>query len=525
MPETSVSVKLYRLLLKLYPAAFHQDYGAAMEREFRDELAESRGAHRMPVLWFRLLRDLAMSIPVQLASELRQDATHTLRLWAKSPWLTGFAILALAIGIGANTGVFSVVNAVVLRSLPFRDPGHLVSIHTYHVPHGSAKQFHDWRTQSTYLADAALFEQTDANLGDSDTMERAHISQTSWNFFSVLGAHTIVGRTFRDGEDNAGQNAIAVLGYGLWKQLFAGDRSVLGHELAVNGHRLTIIGVMPPGFDYPGHTVLWKAAEFSPGNNGWETVARLKPGITLPLARTAFFADMARLAGFGKLSKKYPPQMIFLKVQLVGPVRNGSLLLMGGVLLILLIACSNVANLLLARTADRTAELSIRSALGATRARLAQQLLTECLLLSLAGCARHGGGALNNFPRGQSSAGSARRRVIFHSRRSRIGVRSAGDVSERSILWLVAIAQCRTPPLVRRPWLQRRAAFPNDSRDVHRCAGDHHDYSFSGGGFRGTRIRQTNAHRSRLQREGIDHGQRCAGWNNAPTSRPAAPLF
>ena len=192
----------------------------------------------------------------------------------------------------------------------------------------------------------------------------------------------MIGRAFNADEDTPGHNAVAVIGYGLWQQLFAGDARVLGSTLRVNGTKLTVIGVMPPGFDYPNHTVLWKAAEFSPGNNGWETVARLKPGIAWPQARAAFAAGMDRLAPNRNRATKYPPQMIPLQDELTGPVKNAFLLLMAGVLLILLIACSNVANLLLARTADRAPELSIRSALGASRARLMRQLFTECLLLS-----------------------------------------------------------------------------------------------------------------------------------------------
>ncbi len=338
----------------------------------------SIAAHRI-----RLLADSALSISLRLSREVSQDAKHTLRLWAKRPWHTGFAIIALAIGIGANTGVFSVVNALLLRSLPFHDPGRLASLQTYLVPHDSAKQFHDWRQHSTYIADAALFEEIDANLGSAQNIVRAHVAQTSWNFFSMLGTEPVLGRSFDAGEDTAGRNAVAVVGYGLWQQLFAGDRRVLGSTIRVNGMPLTVIGVAPAGFEYPSKTVLWKAAGFSPGNNGWETVARLKPGVTWPEARAAFAAEMDRLSphrpGFRNLEH---PRITSLQDELAGPVKRASLLLMAGVVLILLIACTNIANLLLAHTADRATELSIRSALGASRVRLIQQLLTECLLLS-----------------------------------------------------------------------------------------------------------------------------------------------
>ena len=163
--------------------------------------------------------------PLQVAREVQEDARHTLRIWAKGPAIIGFAVLALAIGIGANTGVFSVVNALLLRSLPFREPSRLASIHTYLVPHDSTNQFHDWWRQSTYLAGAALFEQTAANLGNTDNIVRAHAAQTSWNFFSMLGTQPMIGRSFDASEDTPGHN-VAVIGYPLWQQIFAGDARV-----------------------------------------------------------------------------------------------------------------------------------------------------------------------------------------------------------------------------------------------------------------------------------------------------------
>lgn len=320
-----------------------------------------------------------------------EDLKFTLRIWARHPWHTAFAVAALAIGIGANTGVFSVVNALLLRSLPFRDADRLALIHQFIPPHDSANEFHEWRRHSAYLADAALFEENDANLGGKPVAIRAHVAQTTWNFFAVLGTQPVLGAGFAPDEDVngtgwglPGRNAVAVIGYGLWQQLFGGNPKVLGATIRLDGIPLTVIGVAPPGFDYPGKAVLWKPAAFSPGNNGWETIGRLKPGVSWPQARSAFAVEAERLSSKLEVDNSIlHPSMTSLQDGLAGPVKNASLMFMGAVLLVLLVACTNVANLSIARTVDRAAELSIRSALGATRARLARQLLTECLLLSL----------------------------------------------------------------------------------------------------------------------------------------------
>lgn len=385
MPSGPLSLKVYRFLLKLYPVGFQEEYARLMESEFGYELAESRGVFARAKLWFWLLTDLAVQIPLQICREALQDTRHTLRLWTRRPGQTAFAIVALAIGIGVNTGVFSIVNALLLRSLPFNDPSRLAYLGTFFPPHGTASEFHEWRQQqSGYLADAALVEQFDVNLGEVQRPARAHVSVTSWNFFSILGVQPAVGRWFNDEEDEAGKNAVAVISYGLWQRLFAGDARVLTSTILVHGTPVTIVGVAPAGFNYPDNTDLWRAAEYSPGNNGWTTIARLSPGVTWAQARAAFRVETDRLwperDRLGN-SERFPA-MTPLQDHLAGPARKTSLLLMAGTVLILLIACSNVANLLMARTADRAQELSIRFALGASRGRIAQQLLTECLLLS-----------------------------------------------------------------------------------------------------------------------------------------------
>jgi len=200
---------------------------------------------------------------LQLTREVFQDFKYTLRLWASRPWHAGLAITALAIGIGANTGVFSVVDALLLRSLPFHEPYRLALLHQFIPPHDNAKEFHDWRQQNAYLADAALFEENDVNVGGVRVVSRAHVAQTSWNFFSVLGTQPVLGRGFapEDEVDGTGwglpgRNAVAVIGYGVWQQLFGGDPKALGATIRIDGIPLTVIGVAPRGFDYPVKAVL-----------------------------------------------------------------------------------------------------------------------------------------------------------------------------------------------------------------------------------------------------------------------------
>src|SRR5262245_12433334 len=318
-----------------------------------------------------------------------QDVRYALRLWTSRPWQAGFSIAALAIGIGANTGVFSVVNALLLRSLPFREPDRLALLHEFIPPHDTAKQFHEWSQQSAYLADAAVFEEIDANIGGTQIPIRAHVAQTSGNFFSILGAQPVLGRGFVPDDDVdgtgwglPGRNAVVVISYGLWQQFFGADPRALGATIRLDGHPLTVIGVAPPGFDFPHRAAIWKPAAFSPGNNGWVTIARLKPGVPWAQARAAFALEAKLLSPKQEGPDDLRPGMTSLQDALAGPAKNASLMFMGAVALVLLISCSNVATILTDRTADRMSEFSIRSALGASGGRLARQLFTECLLLS-----------------------------------------------------------------------------------------------------------------------------------------------
>jgi predicted permease len=392
-----MSLKVYRLLLKLYPAGFRDEYGGPLQRQFKDDYREVRGARDLIRLWARIALDVARSAPGQLAREIAQDGRHALRLWRRQPLQTGLAIAVLAVAIGATTGVFSVLNALLLRPLPFDNPQRLATFHLYSSPRDmtGGTAFHDWRQHTAYFADAATFSSVEATVEGAGAARRLRLAETSWNFFSVLGTPPVRGRSFQPDEDAPGHGSVAVIGHGLWQDLFGGDPGAVGSDIRVNGVPLRIVGIAPPGFDFPQRSALWTPTTFDwpriPKAEPaffWSTVGRLKPDLTWAQARAAFGLEVQRdsvASRPGDVASR--PALISLQDQLAGPVRTASLILMAGVALLLLLACANIANLLLARAIGRCRELTIRSALGASRARLSQQLVTETLLLWLVSAA------------------------------------------------------------------------------------------------------------------------------------------
>jgi putative ABC transport system permease protein len=330
-------------------------------------------------------------------SRLLQDIRYAFRLLAKSPGFTAIAILTLALGIGANTAIFTVVNAVLLRPLPFQDPSRLVLVaekSQYPTISTSYQNWLDWRDQSHSFESVEATRPSTIALTGAGQPERLNSQNMTAGIFPLLGVKAIIGRTFLAEEDRAGGNPVVVISYGLWQRHFGASQEVIGKNLTLDSQPYTVIGVLPSGFQlmFPADVYLpftpW--ARTLPDDRNWHpgifAVARLKPGVTREQARTEMVGITKRLEQqYPDYNTSVSANIVGVQDQMVQNVRPALLLLLGAVAAVLLIACVNVANLLIARAASRSREVAIRTAMGASRGRVLRQLLTESVLLSLSG--------------------------------------------------------------------------------------------------------------------------------------------
>jgi putative ABC transport system permease protein len=370
---------------------------SARDREARGESPEQAGAAAR--------RELGNESVVQdvthdqwawtWVEDLLQDLRYAARTLRKNPGFTVIAVVTLALGIGANTAIFSLVNGVLLRPLPYAQPGRLVGT-TQYYPKGPLVVM---RQQSRTMELVGVSDNKEFNLTGSGDPVRLIGNSVSADFFSMLGAQPTLGRTFRDGEDEPGKDQSVVLSHELWEHRFQADPNIVGRWIALEGMERQIVGVMPADFRFPSpKTELWVPLHLDPRNTGdyWgdsymALIGRLRPGATLEQARaelkTMRPVVLAAYAWQMPANSFMDSSIVSLEEAIVGDARGKLLILLGAVSLLLLIACANVANLLLARATTREREVAVRVALGASRWRILRQLITESVLLSVLGAA------------------------------------------------------------------------------------------------------------------------------------------
>jgi predicted permease len=400
--------RLFRSLLRLFPFEFRSDYGREMAHTFADQRreAELSGAPGLLRLWWETLSGIFSTAPREHWEMFRSDAGFALRMMRKDPGFTAVVVLTLALGIGANTAIFSVINGVLLRPLPYANGARIVRLYQRAPLAGiqdasfSPTEIRDFRERSHTLADVVEYHSMSFTFFGQGDPQRVVTGVVSANFFDLLGVKPVLGRLFLPGEDQHGAEPVLLLTYGYWKNVMGGDPNVIGKTFQMNDRVHTVVGVLPPLPSYPDTNLIYMPASSCPFRSHEHTqtdrdarmlaaFARLKPGVTLAQAQADVAAVAANLAQ--EYPTHYPPGQGYtadaasLTAELTRAARPTFLVLLGASGLVLLLTCANVANLTLSRQIRREHELAIRATLGASHARVFRQLVTESTLLAVAG--------------------------------------------------------------------------------------------------------------------------------------------
>jgi putative ABC transport system permease protein len=403
------SQRLFRVLVRVLPFDFRTNYEGEMEGVFREqhrEVEERGGILGALKLWMETIVGIFTTAPREHWQILTSDCRYAFRMMGKNPGFTAVAVLTLALGIGANTAIFSVVHSVLLRSLPYPQGQQLILIYQQEKKLGiedwgfSVKEIADYRAQNRTLSGLVEYHAMSFTLFGHGDPERVRTGVVSANYFDLFGVQPLLGRTFLPDDEKLGAPPVLLLSYEYWKNNFGSDPGIVGKTFDMNDKVHTVVGVLPPVPQYPNENDVYMATSACPFRSSkmhledrdmrmMEVFGRMKPGVTVAQAS----ADAATIAAGFKAAypKSYPEYIGFtaratpLRQELTQEARPTLLLLLGAAAFVLLIACANVANLTLARMARREREIAVRSALGAGRSRILRQLLTESFLLAMVG--------------------------------------------------------------------------------------------------------------------------------------------
>lgn len=408
-----LSLALLRLFARVVPARDREQWLAEWESELHARRARLMVRHRLtreqePDMFRRVLgslRDAAwLRRQFTLDADVVHDVKHGARLLLRTPGFTLLTVAVLAIGIGATTGIFSVVDALLVRQLPYRDPERIVLVFETDAANRSAIEgvapanFLDWQPYVRSFEPVSAIEPFGFTYTEGSEPQSMPGARVSKGFFEAFGIDAMYGRTFTPEEFTAGRNNVVVLSYGTWAQRFGGDPAVVGRVVRINGQPTTIVGVMPPSFAPRLLTTFNERGVWAPkvwaefeyrlrGSRHFNAVARLEPGVTIEQAQSEIEGIAERLAQEHPGSNRGKTmQLVSLRDHLAGDLRSSINVLGGSVLLLLVIAIANAANLILTRAIARTREIGVRSALGADRGRLVRQLVAETFLLAGVGC-------------------------------------------------------------------------------------------------------------------------------------------